>query len=202
MARSSTTQPLDLERLPYLSADELRELWALHMGRAKMPMQKRLLIRELAWRTQERQHGGLDAETRRLLNAVVRAASSTPAPATNIDGVSPSAASEVPTRTRRTHGDVSTSIAKAHELPDSTRLTRTWPPHNGVVHEVHILDGGRLFRYRDKTYKSLSEIARVITGTHWSGPRFFKIATRGANADSANPATRAKRRRSNGGASS
>jgi hypothetical protein len=35
------------------------------------------------------------------------------------------------------------------------------------------VDGG--FRYRDKTYASLTAIAKEITGAHWSGPRFFGI---------------------------
>jgi hypothetical protein len=35
------------------------------------------------------------------------------------------------------------------------------------------------YLYADKLYGSLSEIARVVTGTHWSGPRFFGIKRRG-----------------------
>ena len=41
-----------------------------------------------------------------------------------------------------------------------------------------MLDGGRMFRYRGEEYKSLSEIARQITGSHWSGPRFFGLTNR------------------------
>lgn len=50
------------------------------------------------------------------------------------------------------------------------RLVREW---NGVAHVVDIVENG--FRYRDKTYPSLSAIAKEITGAHWSGPRFFGI---------------------------
>jgi hypothetical protein len=54
-------------------------------------------------------------------------------------------------------------------------LVREW---NGEVHQVTAL--GKGFAYRDSTYKSLSEIARLITGTRWSGPLFFGLrATRG-----------------------
>jgi hypothetical protein len=49
-------------------------------------------------------------------------------------------------------------------------LTRPW---NGVVHQVQVLHEG--FLYQDKTYASLSMVAKVITGTGWSGPRFFGI---------------------------
>ncbi len=59
--RTRTTQPdesdpsqsaLDFARLPGLSMDALRELWAVHVGRATPPRQKQVLIRELAWRAQ------------------------------------------------------------------------------------------------------------------------------------------------------
>ncbi|MEQ1780147.1 MAG: DUF2924 domain-containing protein [Hyphomonadaceae bacterium] len=50
------------------------------------------------------------------------------------------------------------------------RLVREW---NGAAHVVDTVDGG--FRYKDKTYASLTAIAKEITGAHWSGPRFFGI---------------------------
>ena len=39
------------------------------------------------------------------------------------------------------------------------------------------------FSYRDQRYSSLSEIASTITGTKWSGPRFFGLKGRGVRAD-------------------
>jgi hypothetical protein len=51
-----------------------------------------------------------------------------------------------------------------------TRLVREW---HGTNHIVEVLREG--FSYQGKTYKSLSEIARLITGTRWSGPRFFGL---------------------------
>jgi hypothetical protein len=35
------------------------------------------------------------------------------------------------------------------------------------------------FRFADQTWRSLSEIARVVTGAHWSGPRFFGLRRHG-----------------------
>jgi hypothetical protein len=55
-------------------------------------------------------------------------------------------------------------------LKPGTVLTRTW---SGVVHHVDVVDGG--FEYRGKRFGSLSEIARQITGTRWSGPLFFGL---------------------------
>jgi hypothetical protein len=49
-------------------------------------------------------------------------------------------------------------------------LVREW---RGVVHRVLVLDEG--FEHRDKRYRSLTKVARAITGTRWSGPRFFGL---------------------------
>lgn len=54
------------------------------------------------------------------------------------------------------------------DIKPGTRLLREW---HGVTHEVIIMDKEVL--YKGKRYRSLSEVARVITGTRWSGPRFF-----------------------------
>lgn len=56
------------------------------------------------------------------------------------------------------------------------RLVREW---QGRVHVVTIEEGERgaeqVIRYDDRTFGSLSEVARVITGTRWSGPAFFGL---------------------------
>jgi len=51
-----------------------------------------------------------------------------------------------------------------------TRLLREW---QGRTHEVMVLEKG--VQYRDRTWPSLSAVAREITGAHWSGPRFFGL---------------------------
>ncbi|GAA3739868.1 hypothetical protein GGR91_001966 [Sphingorhabdus rigui] len=59
-------------------------------------------------------------------------------------------------------------------LSVGTRLVREW---NGKTISVEVREEGYL--YADKLYGSLSEIARVVTGAHWSGPRFFGMKRRG-----------------------
>ncbi len=54
-----------------------------------------------------------------------------------------------------------------------TRLIRDW---QGQTHQVTVTDDG--FIYRDQVYRSLSQIAREITGTRWSGPKFFGLQSR------------------------
>ena len=60
---------------------------------------------------------------------------------------------------------------RAPPLRSGTRLTREW---HGRTHHVHVVERG--FEYRDKSYRSLTAIAREITGARWSGPRFFGLA--------------------------
>ena len=56
------------------------------------------------------------------------------------------------------------------ELKAGTLLTREWDGH---PHRVMVLDDG--FSWNGKTYPSLSKVAFAITGTRWSGPRFFGL---------------------------
>ena len=65
------------------------------------------------------------------------------------------------------------SAAKRRPRPSfkpGTRLVREW---HGVTHTVVILANG--VEWRGQRYRSLSIVAREITGAHWSGPRFFGL---------------------------
>jgi DNA invertase Pin-like site-specific DNA recombinase len=66
------------------------------------------------------------------------------------------------------------SITPAATRPKAgTRLIRQW---HGTTHEVLVTDGG--FEWKGRTWKSLSRIAREITGQKWSGPVFFGLKAR------------------------
>ena len=58
-------------------------------------------------------------------------------------------------------------------LRAGTVLVREW---RGVAHRVLVLDTG--FEHQGKRFGSLSEVARAISGTRWSGPRFFGLQDR------------------------
>jgi hypothetical protein len=60
-----------------------------------------------------------------------------------------------------------------------THFIREW---QGKLHEVGVLPDG--YEYNDRTFRSLSEIARKITGTRWSGPAFFGLRNRTKKAKS------------------
>jgi hypothetical protein len=67
----------------------------------------------------------------------------------------------------------STSTAAQPSPAPGSVLMREW---NGVTHRIVVLDDG--FSWNAERYSSLSEIALRITGTRWSGPRFFGLRRR------------------------
>ena len=54
-----------------------------------------------------------------------------------------------------------------------TVLMREW---QGVTHEIRVLDRGVL--YKRRRYRSLTEVAKVITGAHWNGLQFFGLRSK------------------------
>ena len=68
--------------------------------------------------------------------------------------------------------DPRASIVDSPSIKPGTRLVREW---KGRPHTVTVVEDG--FQYSGKRYSSLSEIARLITGTRWSGPLFFGLKT-------------------------
>jgi hypothetical protein len=58
-------------------------------------------------------------------------------------------------------------------LKPGTRLVRQW---QDKVHHVLVLDDG--YEYEARRFRSLTQVAKAITGTHWSGPSFFGLKKR------------------------
>jgi hypothetical protein len=73
-----------------------------------------------------------------------------------------------------------TGAAPTLKLKPGTKLVREW---HRQVHTVSILDNG--FEYQGEIYRSLTGIARRITGSGWSGPRFFGIGNHKRGAEGA-----------------
>ena len=67
-------------------------------------------------------------------------------------------------------GAVTPAPAPAASLRPGVRLLREW---NGETHTVEVLQDG--FAWHGAQYRSLSAIARAITGAQWSGPKFFGL---------------------------
>ena len=68
-------------------------------------------------------------------------------------------------------GGISINTLRHHsDLIAGTKICREW---GGAIHEVEVLKD--CFEYQGQKFKSLSSIARKITGTRWNGPKFFKL---------------------------
>src|SRR4029453_16000746 len=67
-------------------------------------------------------------------------------------------------------GDPVRPLTATDRLRAGTTLERTW---RGETHVVSVL--ASRFAYRGQRYRSLSQIARLITGTRWNGPAFFGL---------------------------
>jgi len=73
------------------------------------------------------------------------------------------------TRRRLTEEKASAAVP-ARSVQPGTVLLRVW---QGIAHQITVVDNGVL--YRGERHRSLSHVARLITGSRWSGPRFFGL---------------------------
>ncbi len=138
--------------LPKLSHAELKALWREYFGVEPPAYRRGFLIRGLAHRLQEVTYGGLKPAYQARLDAMIEGKDK------------PNGRSG-----RRPRQEVN--------LLEGTKLIREW---QGVAHEVMVIEGG--FEHQGRRYRSLSPIARAITGTPWSGPLFFGLRKTGSGA--------------------
>jgi len=129
-----------LEELRSCSSSSLREQWRRMFRTVAPDMAPDLMRRAIAWRLQERVHGGLAAPALKAIAALQASLAR--------DG----------------------SVTAAPVLKPGTRLVREW---HGQTYHVLVCDEG--YKYDGRRYRSLSQIAREITGAAWSGPRFFGL---------------------------
>jgi Protein of unknown function (DUF2924) len=137
----------EIARVRDLDISGLRARWR-SVFRRKAPdhLPRHLLLRMIAYRLQAERLGGLDRDTQRFLDRVAEG---------NRKG------DEHPASGHRRSG---------HGLQPGTILVREW---DGKSQRVTVLEDG--FAWNGTTYRSLSEIAFAMTGTRWSGPRFFGL---------------------------
>jgi hypothetical protein len=140
----------EIARLRDLDLPALRARWRTMFRRtAPDHLPRHLLFRILAYRLQADQLGDLDKNTQRFLGRLASGAQ---------------AGNEI----KVVDGDPS-----RHGLQPGTILVREW---NGAPQRVMVLDEG--FAWNGTTYRSLTEVAFALTGTRWSGPRFFGLRDR------------------------
>jgi hypothetical protein len=138
----------EIAHLRDLDLHGLRARWKGMFRRQSPPhLPRHLLFAVLAYRLQADALGDLDSATVRLLKQVATTGATLEVARLTADF-----------DRRRT------------ELKPGTILMREW---NGHAHRVMVVDRG--FAWSGKTYDSLTKVAFAITGTKWSGPRFFGL---------------------------
>lgn len=161
--RERSTLDDEMEHLTRLSLDELR-LRYRQLTRKAAPIQlpKWLLLRIIAYRLQSKAFGDLGPEAVALLDQVAREQGRVRN--SSIEGV---------------EGADGGQRSRVPHVPPPPPLARFKPgivlmrEHAGEMHKVTVLDVG--YGWNGLTYRSLSEVARAITGTSWNGPRFFGL---------------------------
>ena len=140
--------PARLAALKSTPTKDLKQQWRELFDSEPPPFNRRYLESRLAYRIQELAYGGLKPETVRRLERLGE----------QLDG-----------------GDRKKSGMRAdRDRPiTGTRLIREW---QGVEHVVTVTVDG--FEWQGRPYKSLSAIARAITGTRWNGWVFFGLKSR------------------------
>ncbi len=142
-------------------------------------VRRELLLYAAAWHLQTKRLGGFSPETKRRLKTAVEQVRSRMIAAPdageggtvigtlgNADGDQARAAASSSPPAKRPL----TVRVRRPSVQSGARLLRDW---NGRTHVVDVTEGGFLFD--GKSYRSLSAIARQITGAQWSGPRFFGL---------------------------
>ena len=154
MAESIVAQ---IAKLKEMTVGQLREVYAEKFGEPSNSRNKRWLFKRIAWRIQELAEGGLfERAKKRALEL----------------------ANDADLRLRPPKGHVvpmaSAKPKRDPRLPAvGTELKRSF---NGKEHVVRV--EADAFAYKGKSYRSLSAIAKRITGTQWNGFLFFGLVTK------------------------
>ena len=146
MATSVLKQLAELDRLDF---GILKERWRALFGTEPSGYNRVFLTKRLAHRIQEVAYGGLPQSARARADRILEEK--------GYDELGRPGRSQPATKA-------------VEPIVEGTVLVREW---DGELHRVTVLADG--FEYRGRPYRSLSVIARTITGTNWSGPRFFGL---------------------------
>lgn len=153
---TSASLEAQIEAFSALNLPDLRVRWRKLMRTAPPEHLPRfLIIRVLAYKLQARVLGDIDPETARYLTRVEQERVRRRSAGHKGRPKDPPPVPAVP-------------APRGHR--PGTLLMRE---HAGEMHTVTVVTDG--FAWNGTTYKSLSEIARQITGTRWNGPRFFGL---------------------------
>ncbi len=153
---SEISIPARIAQLQEMSVGELREEWRKLYGEETRSRHRVWLWKRLAWRIQELEDGGLSERTKERLEELMPTA-------------------ELALRTPRdfmkgVEAGPSRVVRDKRIPPPGTVLLRNY---KGQRVAVTVLDNG--FAWEGREYRSLSAIAKEVTGPHWNGLRFFAL---------------------------
>ncbi|MEO6711776.1 MAG: DUF2924 domain-containing protein [Planctomycetota bacterium] len=146
----------EVDKLRALPVADLRARYLELFGEETTSRNKDYIFKRIAYRLQERKYGGLTPRARARAELLAEDAPIRRRLSPNADA--PEVVHEPP------------SNRDPRLPPAGTELRR---PFDGTEHVVTVLDDG--FTFRGKQYRSLSLIAREITGTRWNGYGFFGL---------------------------
>jgi hypothetical protein len=151
----------DLAALKRLSVTQLQARHAELFGETTTARHKTWLIKRLAWRLQALAEGDLSERARQRAAELARDAD------LRLQPPQPTTAAALPRDSHAPNGRASAN----HRLPPpGTILTR---PYKGQILQVHVLEQG--FAFNGQVYRSLSAVAKAITGAHYNGYLFFRL---------------------------
>ena len=154
----------EIRALKRMTVADLRRRYAEVFGESTTSRHKQFLIRRIVWRLQANQEGGLSERARR--RAMELAADS------DVRLTAPRTKPSLPGGVARV-GAI--QITQDHRLPmPGAIITRRY---KGETIEVRVLPHG--FEYDGEVYRTLSAVARKVTGAHWNGYHFFKLGRKG-----------------------
>ena len=156
---------LELARIGRLSAARLVERYEELFGQAPRSKHRAFLARRVAWKLQEREWGGLSQLASERLALL----------AESLDPLGELAARRGNRDRSGERGEhcikASASQSREIRLPKPGAAIRRIYKGREIV--VRVLDES--FEYNGKRYRSLSAIAKVVTGAHWNGLLFFGL---------------------------
>ena len=166
----------EIVELKQMTVRELREKYEEVFGEPTRAGNKDFLFKRIAWRIQSLAEGDLSERAHRRAELLARDADlRTTAPRTTL---------AAPGGNGATDGKPAATLADERVPPPGTVLTRVY---RGQAYHVVVRDDG--FEYDGQVFRSLSAVAKIITGSHWNGLLFFKVAKSKAGqvADAAKP---------------
>ena len=151
----------DLAALKRLSVSQLQARHAELFGETTTARHKTWLIKRLAWRIQALADGDLSERARQRATELARDAD------LRLQPPQPKTDAALPGDSQAPNGRGSAN----HRLPPpGTVLTR---PYKGQILQVQVLEQG--FAFNGQVYRSLSAVAKAITGAHYNGYLFFRL---------------------------